>query len=479
MFMPTGSNWLSVVSNSRPALATHQTEAVKWIRREGRGLLADEPGLGKSRSAIEAFDGSRVLVVAPSMVVVGGTWSDELEKWADHPDLFTVAPYTQLNARSKTSKGGSTPVKSLRPEFEGEWDALVVDEAHYIKGRNTSWTWAVEQIAKRSGAVLELTGTPMPNWAHELFTSLRVLWPDEARPGGEFGAYHRWVAKWFQQMPSRWNPRKLEIGGLIACAYRPECVDRPANNPCVHWSEFVQANLGSRFLRRLRDDVLDLPPVTESVELTPMDTEQKRMYKELKKEYLTHTESGAEIVAWTPGSRNVMLDKITTSGWFMEMNGEPRGGKLERLRFDLEGRSAPTLVLAHYRDTVDACVRVAHSVGASARAVHGGVSDADKGRAVADFKAGKLDVLVGSLETLAEGLTLTVADVAIFVEKSYKPSRNEQAMRRVHRMGQTRPVTILDYVTPGTVDERKRDLLATKTDQQIRVLSAAQLGQLL
>jgi SNF2 family DNA or RNA helicase len=89
---------------------------------------------------------------------------------------------------------------------------------------------------------------------------------------------------------------------------------------------------------------------------------------------------------------------------------------------------------------------------------------------VTDFQAGKLDVLVGSLETISEGLTLTAADLVIYVEHSWKPSRNEQALRRIHRLGQTRPVTALDYVTPGTVDEGKRELLATKTDRQMRTL---------
>lgn len=149
------------------------------------------------------------------------------------------------------------------------------------------------------------------------------------------------------------------------------------------------------------------------------------------------------------------------------------------LRFDLESRSRPTLVLAHYRETVEACLAVARDVGARAEAVHGGISRADQGRAVRAFKEGSLDVLVGSLETLAEGLTLTVADMAIFVEMSYKPSRNEQARYRVHRMGQTRPVTIKEYITPNTVDERKRKLLATKTDRQMRVMTAHQLMELL
>jgi superfamily II DNA/RNA helicase len=187
---------------------------------------------------------------------------------------------------------------------------------------------------------------------------------------------------------------------------------------------------------------------------------------------------GDEVVAWNSGSKNVLLDRITTTAWFLTRDGEPRGGKLDRLRFDLENRSRPTLVLAHYKDSVEACARVAESTGARSAYVHGGVPKKAAGKAIADFKAGRLDVLVGSLETVAEGLTLTVADMAIFVEKSYKPSRNEQAMRRIHRMGQTRPVTILDYIAPKSVDANKRTLLAVKTDRAMRVLTAAQFAKL-
>jgi SNF2 family DNA or RNA helicase len=84
-------------------------------------------------------------------------------------------------------------------------------------------------------------------------------------------------------------------------------------------------------------------------------------------------------------------------------------------------------------------------------------------------------VLVGSLDVLAEGLTFTQADLCIFVEKSPKTYRNEQAARRIWRMGQTRPVTVYDYVTPGTVDEGLRRLIADKAEDQLRTLTAAQL----
>lgn len=479
-----GSRKPSLVDSSSELeleLADHQRANCAWIGRVRRGLLADEPGLGKSASAIRAFDGGRVLVVAPSMVIVGGTWSDELHRWAVHPERFVVTNYQGLNQRIRTGNGtGSRPTDQVKPEFLGDWDAVIVDEAHYIKGRKTSWTLAVEQIAKRSDAFLAMTGTPIPNWAHELYTLLRNIYPDEAKRGtGKFGGYWRWVGEWFDVSPSQFSSTGKVIGELLACTVR--CFDRPATDPCEHYYDFVRANLGDRFMRHLRDDVLDLPPLLGPQEiLTPMDTDQARMYRELKKDYLTHNADKDEVIAWTPGARNVLLDRLTTSPWFLgDKSTPPGGGKLERLRFDLSSRSRPTLVLAHYRETVEACAMVASSTGATARFIHGGVSNSEKSRIVTDFKAGKVDVLVGSLETLAEGLTLTQADMAIFVEKSYKPSRNEQALRRIHRMGQTRTTTAIEYVTPNTVDQHKRELLATKNDRTMRVLTAAQFGQIL
>ena len=477
-----------MTSPSRPPRKAHQDADVEWIHRVGRGLLGNEPGVGKSRSAIEAFDGGNNLIIAPSLVIQGGTWRDELERWSDYPERWTVAPYSMLNAREQfTSESGrknTRPVRLgakldkfvTRPEYLAGFDAVVVDEAHYTKGRKTSWTQAVEEIAKNSGSVLEMTGTPMPNWAHELFTLLRVVFPDEAKRGGKFGSYWRWAEEWFVVTPSRHNAHSRDVGDLAAC--RIACLQRPAWDPCDHYRVFVEENLGANFRRVLRDECLDLPPLTHQVVDTAMDTVQARMYREMKKDYVT-TINGNEVVAWNQGAKNVTLDRITTSPWCVDPQGRARGGKFETLRYDLESRSRPTLVLAHYRTSVEGCADVADQVGASAAYIHGGVSDRDKGRIVSKFKAGKLDVLVGSLETLAEGLTLTRADMAIFVESSYKPSRNEQAKYRIHRMGQEHPCTIRDYRTPKTVDSRKHELLATKTDRQMRVLSAAQFAALL
>lgn len=462
-------------------LKEHQQGDIEFIRSQGRVLLANEPGLGKSRSAIASIDSAaRKLIIAPGLVITGGTWEDELAKWASDPATYTVAPYSMLNDRVRTGNGsGTKPVQRLRSEYTGHWDAVVVDEAHYTKGRKTSWTWAVQQICKNANVVVTMTGTPIPNWSHELFTILQTLYPEESKPGTRFGSFWRWAGEWFDTTPTRFSNGNPVVGEMKACLVaKTDCLSRPPDDPCEHYLAFTQANLGERYRRVLRRDCLDLPPFTEQTVKVPLDTAGKRYYRELKKDFVTNMD-GEEVVAWSQGAVNVMLDKITTSPWLLNPEGEPRGGKLEQLRFDLESRTRPTLVFAHYRSTVDACVAVANSTGRSAASVHGGTSDKDRAAAISAFKAGRLDVLVGSLETLAEGLTLTVADTAIFVEKSYKPSRNEQAVYRIYRMGQERAVTVLDYVCPSTVDSKKRDLLATKNDRQMRTLTAAQFAALL
>lgn len=464
-------------------LKKHQREGIDWIQSVGRGLLADEPGLGKTRQAIEAFDGGRNLVVAPKLVIEGGTWEDELRKWSATPENWTVIPYTQLNARKPKGKG-TAPVKVLKPEVKGKWDAVVFDEAHYLKGRDTLWTWAALQISRNTEQFLPMTGTPFPNWAHEIFMLLRMIYPEEGKQGqgGDFSGFWGWAEEWFDCKPTRFSQGFPVAGELLGCsrtrAQLKECLARPANDPCEHYLAFAEANLGNHYLRRWREDCLDLPPITDQDVRVEMDAKTKAAYLRLKNDFYSSYE-GHELVAWTSGSQQVQMHKMTTSPWLLHQEGEPRGGKLELLRYDLQSRTRPTLVFAHYKDTVEACARVATSLGASVGIVHGGIPERQRVDAFKSFKSGNTDVMVGSLETMSEGHTLVAADMAVFVEESFKPYRNQQARDRIYRMGQTRPVSIRRYLCPNSLDSKKRRLLERKTDRQMRTLTAAELMEVM
>lgn len=458
-------------------LRPYQKAGLAFLKARPRAFLADEMGLGKSAQMTMAAEG-KTLIVAPAMVLDGGTWNDEIAKWGDDPERFHQVAYSSLVQRQ-----GRKVLPVAKPEYKIHWNTIILDEAHYIKGRNTTWTKALRPLLKRADRVILASGTPIPNWAPELFEALCAMYPEDARPGGRLGSYWRWAAQWFDTTPDKIYIRGVEkeiakVGDLLAC--EPECAARPPLDPCDHYREFFRANLGDRFLQRLRDDVLtDLPPLTIERVNTPMTAPQQKAYDSMRDEYLATLGDGHLKVAWSSSARHVMLDKLATGLNILDPDADPMkgSGKLQRLAYDLAERTRPTLVVAHFRDTVEAAVAVAEGLGLRAAYVHGGVSRQARAGVVADFKAGKLDVLVGSLDTIAEGLTLTVADMVIFLETSFKPSRNQQAMRRIHRIGQDRPCTALDYCTPDSIDSGKRELIAAKTDHQIRTLTEAQMSQ--
>ena len=52
------------------------------------------------------------------------------------------------------------------------------------------------------------------------------------------------------------------------------------------------------------------------------------------------------------------------------------------------------------------------------------------------------------------GITLTGADTVIFYDHDWNPANDNQAQDRVHRIGQTKPVTVYKLVSKGTIEEK-------------------------
>lgn len=444
-------------------LLHHQSEGIDWLKRHPRALLADEPGLGKTVQLIKAAV-EPVLAIAPAMVLVSGTWDDEIERW--EPDLdITQVSYSNLCVRNKNGKvfrdHQGFPIVEIKPEYRRRWGTVICDESHYTKGRKTSWTAGVEKLAKYTDDLKQATGTPIPNWAHEAYTSLRLLHPEDAKPGGDLGSYWRWVNEWFEVSESFFNPQAKEIGDL---------------KPGVTWEEFRNANWKGLLLLRLRKDCLDLPPLTQQRFMVDMTKEQARVYKQLKKDFVAWLDSGLEVEAWSSAALMVKLCKVATGLELLDPDAKP-SGKLLALRTLLEDRPRPTLVVAHFRDSVDACARVAEQAGHSVGVVRGGIPRSTIKQAIRSFQSGGLSVLVAAIDMISEGMTLHQggADQTIFVERSWRPSKNEQVLRRIHRMGLEVPVSSIDLITRGTYDINVIRACEAKTDQQMKALGRDEL----
>lgn len=458
-----------------PPAYPFQREGTAFLLERGRAILGDDPGLGKTRQALEAAE-APLLVSGPA--ALEGTWDDEVTLW--RPDLIKdedwfYAPYSMICRRGLDAKGRLSKVEPYpRPEWKQEWCTRIADEAHYLKGRNTNWTEAYERI--RSDRLYLLTGTPVPNWAHEIFMLLKLVGP----PGVDVNSFWRWAGRWFRVWESRWNSKAREIGPLKAC--KPACAERPAHDPCEHWLAFIVANgLHTHMLARSRDEVgIQLPPMTQHLPiLCEMVPAQRKAYKELKKDYLTWVEGAGEVSAWSDGELHSKLSQITTGLETMDPALEG-SGKLDTLQELMRERVAsPTLIGVQFRNTARAVVKRLAKVGIDCGLIMGGIPQVEVDSVRRRFQAGKLVALVGTYEKIAEGMTFTAADTAIMVERSWKPSRNEQFIRRVHRIGQTRPTNLITLLTPKSIDQRMTKTLDSKTDQQVRMFSAQEFAALL
>lgn len=444
-----------------PPLLQHQVEGIEWLQHRPRALLADEAGLGKSAQALLVAE-EPVLIVAPAMILESGTWDDEIALWSPGIDATQVS-YSSIAQRGKRGTvprdANGFPMTPLKPEYRRRYGSVILDEAHYIKGRKTSWVHAISKLD--SDLIRMLTGNPIQNWAQEAFMLLCMLWPDKARAGHEFGSYWRWAKEWFEVEKDFFGA--MQVG---------EALDDTDEG----WARFREENWGDRMIRRYREDCLDLPPLTHQDWFVRMSAEQQKLYRQLKKDFVAWLDSGVEISVWSEPGMLVKLAQLATGTRVLDPSAK-LDGKLAVLKTILSDRPEPTLVVAHFRDSVDQCQRVAEELGLRVGKSRGGMTSTERSQAIRGFQRGELDVLVASVNTVSEGLTLHQggADQIVKVERSWTPTKNEQVDRRLHRIGVLKPVHSIDLITLGTVDVHMDKVLKEKTDQQIKALGSRDL----
>lgn len=441
-----------------PAAMPHQIVGTDFLTTAGRAVLADEAGLGKTRQAIDAAEG-RTLVLAPAMLT--GVWEDELALW--RPDFqATIVGYSSLCERIENKKGQRVLVQE-RPwrEYAGPWDTVICDEAHYLKGRKTKWTNALAKI--RSDRLFMLTGTPMPNWGHEIFMFLRLLYPKDKR----FTSYWRWVGNWFELGYNRFSGQQSQVGPMRSWAT---------------WEDLArECGLTGHWLRR-EEDTVSLPPMRHQTIRCPLTVEQERVYKRLKKEaYALIEETGHEIISWSSGGVWTKLLKITTGlGVEDPTLGARHSSKLAALLDVMAERTHPTVIFCTFRSTAElVSTMLAAELGRNSTVIHGGFPMKHRQETARGFAHGKYDVLVGTYGTISEGFTFTRADTSIFIERDPRPTKRHQALKRIHRIGQTKPCLAIDLVAPNTCDSAMLDLLAEKTDDQMAAMQGFEAAQLL
>lgn len=437
-------------------LRGYQIWGVKYILHQKRVLLGDEMGLGKTIQALAAMVSlrndylkekeaaekaapaaeplpavsplqedpyavpsaqpaapaqaaapahpPRFLVICPASVIVN--WCREIEAKSDLKAYNLHDSSRDRSFVTWSEEGGVavTNYESLENHFvidpDFDIDMIIVDEAHYIKNTSAKRSKNVLELCYHTDRILFMTGTPLENNVSEMIRLMDYLQHDVAQ----------------------------RAQSVSVTAYADDFKDK----------------ISPVYYRRKRESVLsELPDLTDVKEWCDMTPEDERAYED---DVLTGSFMDVRRVSW----RNE--DYLNTSA------------KVRRLREIVEDAAEDQrkiLVFSFFLDTLE---KIRTVFGTQCVGVINGAVPVEERQSIVDAfeQAPAGSVLAAQIQSGGTGLNIQSASVVILCEPQYKPSTENQAIGRAHRMGQTRDVLVYRLLCPDTVDERMIEILEAK-----------------
>ena len=503
-------------------LRPYQVEGVRFMRecfsRRRNMILGDEMGLGKTAQTITALETLRLqdgvrgpfLVVAPVSTL--GHWKREIAAWSDMVCVELLAPPEDrevLWAHEAYHKGvdgrrlageGMLKFHVMLTSYEvvmrhgdelrsrvGAFDYVAVDEAHRLKNRRSKTFEAIQALVRgpsstrrgfepRYASLLLLTGTPVQNTASELYPLLNLMDP----------------ATWVSE------EHFLELFG---------CIDRPASSSAEELGTAIRTLrdvLKPHLLRRMKEDVTELPAKEETIVWVELTAEQRRWYKALLEDSVGDLVEASK-ASKVPALRNIamQLRKVCNHPYMLKgvedilcgadakrpgqvtgLNDTPevaarrkeillRGsGKmvlLEKLLGTLKAQGSRVLIFSGFKGMLDILSDFLSERRYSHERIDGDVSGGERQKAIDRYTnnaspAAGADGAVDGVDSGAfcfllstraggVGINLTAADTCIIFDSDWNPQADLQAMARCHRIGQVKDVKVYRFLTKGTYEE--------------------------
>jgi SNF2 family DNA or RNA helicase len=326
---------------------------------------------------------------------------------------------------------------------------FVLDEAHYIKAPSAKRTKTLLAASKYAPYRRVLTGTPVANGPLDVYTIMKFLQADFWHPHGfsAYAAFKHYFGVW-RKATSGENGREYEY--------------------CVGYRNVDELNgiLAPHVSRVTKEDALDLPPKLYSYRYFELTAEQEKMYEQIKEEFMLWLDSGELVTAQLAIVRLLRLQQITCGylpvdpdeGVWHSFKTNPR---LNALKDVCEGVAGKAIIWARFRRDIDS---ICEALGESAVRYDGGTSTEDRADAIERFQNGDAKWFVANPAAAGTGLTLHAATTVIYYSNSFKLTDRLQSEDRAHRIGQEHPVSYIDIVAPGSIDERITEALLKKND---------------
>lgn len=436
----------------------HQLKALEYLAARDCAALYTKPGSGKSKVLIDLIVNrgfKRILIVAPKKPC--GAWPKQFRIHSDIPEtnilLLTTKTIKQRAVLLKAIdrvKDGDDPVVFIcnydsvwRSPLDRIWmykklglDCVICDESHRIKSPSSKCSKLLTKLGRGVDHRYLLTGTPLAENPMDVYAQYRFLDPSI------FGTNYAAFCEEYQNIDPILTAR---VGFPMLNKKQPyRNLDR------LHDKMFSCAFYAKATIK--------LPKTVRKIARIPMDKKIEGIYNELVDEGAVELGDGFmtvnNVLAMTTRKQQV------TSGY---LPLEYDDGTKELKRISTYRRNAllqwlkyipadePVVVFARFKKDLYSIRKVAERIGCG----YSEISGAEDTQA--EWDAGKTRVIGVQYGSGSEGIDLTRACWCIFYTLTHSLAKYEQARKRIHRPGQTRPCTFIHFVAVKskgrTVDE--------------------------
>lgn len=419
-------------------LRPYQKEGIKWMKylydNDLGGCLADDMGLGKTVQTIGMLTLLYPKVKTPTLIVMPRSlifnWQNELKRFA--PQLSTYVYYGQ-NRNMEEAMQQQVIITSyavVRNDIESflnqQFNYVILDESQNIKNVTAQTTQAT--LLLKAQHRLALSGTPIENNLTELYSLFRFLNPTM------FGSIDDFNQRYT-------NPIQKDRDKDATLALRKK--------------------IKPFLLRRLKKDVLqDLPDRTDQAIYAEMSSEQKSFYEQRRIYYYnnvrqTIAKEGVQKSQFVMFQALNELRRIASVPESLT-DGQIKSPKLELLEetlLDTIANGHKAVVFFNFIAGLDLLSERLEKEGIDFACMTG--STRDRKSIVERFQNdSKCMVLLMTLKTGGVGLNLTAADTVFIFEPWWNKAAEEQAINRLHRLGQKAKVLAYSMITQDTIEEK-------------------------
>ena len=428
----------------------YQLEAAARVLRhmQGRAILADEVGLGKTIEAgivlselrLRGLAG-RVLVLAPAGLL--GQWCEELERKFALPCLIADKRYT--SGRSD----GASPivVASLAAARRGSllaeltaanWDLVIADEAHRLKNARSASARLARSL--RTRYMLLLTATPIENRLSDLFALVSLVRPGLLGGAAEFRSRH-----------GSGDGAQVRNVASLQLALRELMVRHRRSEITV------------MLPRRLAETIRVTPAADEAALYRAISSRVRSQARDAGTSHILALRSIQQLAGSSPWACAGSLAKLGWHDLAQQAASVSSTGKVNVL-LELLGRhrarGEKVVVFTAFRRTLEALARLLSGHGFEAGVYHGSLTRQEKDAAIGRF-ADQTPILL-STEAAGEGRNLQFCHVMINFDLPWNPMQIEQRLGRIHRIGQQHDVELINLASQGTLEERLLEVLQAK-----------------